>query len=171
MTFVVFRAKKLPQDTNMVPRAGIYLLKDDVEYLPIGAADFRTYDIPFDPILKSVEKMTSGLLLEKKKSVHRSWDRLRDRLENTARRQEYLPKMDITKLPKNTAYNIPPLADSLTETIDELVIRGNVLDEAVEEGSMEEIAPGDDVFVYAELSKRKKGPWGGDNWANKKRRF
>ena len=51
---VKFRAKQLPQDKEFVPRAGIRLLKEDTVFLEVEAAEFRTHEIPFDRIFKSV---------------------------------------------------------------------------------------------------------------------
>ena len=45
---VKFRAKKLPQDSEFVPRAGIRLLKEETHFYPVESAEFRTHEIPFD---------------------------------------------------------------------------------------------------------------------------
>ena len=49
---VKFRAKKLPQDNEFVPRAGIRLLKEETPFYPVDPAEFRTHEIPFDRIFK-----------------------------------------------------------------------------------------------------------------------
>ena len=138
---------------------GIYLLKDGVSFPPIGAADFRTRDIPFDMILKSLGIMIADLPFNEKNNILAQWHGLRDRLENTERRQKFLPTMDLEKYPKSTAYQIPPLPDSLAEHLEGPEIRGNVLDEAVVEGSLDDISVGDDVVVYTRLLSKR--PWVG----------
>ena len=62
---------------------------------------------------------------------------------------------------ENTQINaeLPQLMDSLIEPLDEAVIVGNLADEVVEEGSMDEVCPGVDVVVYTtSISQR---PWVG----------
>ena len=81
-------------------------------------------------------------------SVETSWDQLRDRLERHARQWHLFPKMDIRRLPTQSPAELSPLMDSLMEPLDEAVIVGNVADEVVEEGSLEEICEGVDVVVY-----------------------
>ena len=136
------RAKKLPQSTLLVPRAGIDLLKDGVVFSPVGAADFRVNEIPFDMIFKTVRLMTAKLPICERNSILEKWDRLRDAMENMERRRKYLPKMDVTAFPVYVPHELPELDDTLAEPLDEAVIRGNVRDEAVEEGEVDEITLG-----------------------------
>ena len=70
------------------------------------------------------------------------WDRLRDAMENTERRSKYLPQMDVTSFPEYVPYEIPVLDDTLAEPLAEQVIRGNLCDEVVEEGEVDEITLG-----------------------------
>ena len=44
------RGKRLPQDSDFVPRAGLRLLKDGHTNSPVGAAEFRVEKIEFDKI-------------------------------------------------------------------------------------------------------------------------
>ena len=73
---------------------------------------------------------------------------LRDHLENTERRREYLPKMDVTSLPAQGALELAPLGDHLLEPLDSQVIRGNVCDELWEEGRVDEIVVGIDQELH-----------------------
>ena len=154
-----FRAKKLPQDVAAVPRAGIHLLKEGVVFIPVAAADFRTHEIPFDSIFKTVKIFTSKLPPEEKLQVQNSWDRLRDSMESTERRSYVLTKMDILQLPKQTQSEISALPSYLQETTSDKVISGNLCDESVDEGDLDEICEKMDVCVYT--SAKVGRPWVG----------
>ena len=45
---MVFRAKKMPQDKELVPRSGIRLLKENIEFEPVGCAEYRIERLNFD---------------------------------------------------------------------------------------------------------------------------
>ena len=49
---IVFRGKRLPQDSEMVPRAGIRIINEGVEFEPVGPAEYRENTIKFDEIMK-----------------------------------------------------------------------------------------------------------------------
>ena len=49
------RAKKLPQDSQLVPRAGIRLLKEGHDLEAVGASEFRIEKINFDKIMKGIK--------------------------------------------------------------------------------------------------------------------
>ena len=97
--------------------------------------------------------MTARLPLSERMSVETSWDQLRARLERHQRQRHLFPQMDITKFPEQSPAELPPLMDSLIEPLDEAVIVGNLADEVLEEGSVEEIAAGVDVVVYTRCVK------------------
>ena len=154
----MFRVKRLPQSTQLVPRAGILLLKETTVYTPVGAAEFRSEEIPFDQIMKTVRTISSKLMIHEKVAMINSWDRVREKLDRTTRNRPYLKKMDLTTLPTLVEEDLPPLMDALIEPLDDLVnvIRGNTRDEAVEEGSVEEIIENVDVVVYTKTRSKAR---------------
>ena len=156
---VKFRAKKLPQDAELVPRAGLRLLKDGTVFCPVDPAEFRTQEIMFDRIFKAVATLTSKLTLIEKMRIQSSWDRLRDSLEAFPRRRRSLRKMILTDLPKQVIHDLPPVPAFLRDTDDGNVISGDIHDEAVEEGSLDEIHEDLDVCVYTDVSVGR--PWVG----------
>ena len=138
----------MPQDKQYIPRSGIQLLQDDIVFSPVPAAEFRVESIQFDAIMKTLRLMISNLPSDERNQIISSWDRLRDRLENLARRREYIPKMNILQFPKIRQNELQPAVDSLAEPLDDLVIRGNICDEVAEDGNVEELCEGVDVVVY-----------------------
>ena len=160
---VKFRAKRLPQDNDseLEPRAGLRLLKENTQFLPVEAAEFRTSEIPFDRIFRTVSVITSKLPLLEKMRIQGSWDRLRDELEGFPGRRSTLRKMILTDLPKQRR-NVPPaIPDFLLDAHDGNEISGNLHDESIEEGSLDEISEDIDVCVYTDSSKGKPKPWVG----------
>ena len=157
---VKFRAKRLPQysDTELEPRAGIRLLKENTQFYPVGPADFRTAEIPFDRISKTVSIITSKMPLLEKMKVQESWDRLREKLESFPGRK-VLKKMKLTELPKQAVTVLPDVPEFLLDADDGNVISGDLCEESVGEGSLEEICEDTDVCVYTEATKGR--PWVG----------
>ena len=155
-----FRAKRLPQHTVLVPRPGILLLSENIVFTQVNLAAFRTSEIPFDSILKTVRIISSRLPLQARMALQSSWDRTRQKLEKMERQSHLVEKMDFESFPRlQQREELPPLADILLEPLDEPVITGNVRDEAIEDGEIEEIEEGCDVVVYTNtMSKR---PWVG----------
>ena len=84
------RAKKLPQDSELVPRAGIRLMKSDHENAAVGPAEFRIEKIEFDKIFKGLSIFLSKLQLEKKMQIQTKWDSLRAKLEGLPQKSENL---------------------------------------------------------------------------------
>ena len=156
---VKFRAKRLPQDTELVPRAGIRLLLDETIFYPVDSADFRTEEILFDKIFKAVSTITSKMPLCEKMRIQNSWDRLRGSLESFPRRRTSLRKMIITDLPKQAKNDLPIAPDFLRDAEDGNTISGDLHEEDIEEGSLEEIHEDMDVCVYTEVSVGR--PWVG----------
>ena len=147
---VKFRAKRYPQDKEYVPRAGLRLVKEGVQFIPVGAADFRVESIPFDKINRTISVMTSMLPLGEKILIQNSYDRLRDKLEAAPKRKHLYEKLDLASLPKidYSVRNGPPISicdDGLVEEIT-----GDLLEESISEGSLEEIREDIDVCVYSE---------------------
>ena len=156
---VKFRAKRYPQDKEYVPRAGLRLVKEGVQFIPVGAADFRVESIPFDKINRTISVMTSMLPLGEKILIQNSYDRLRDKLEAAPKRKHLFEKLDLASLPKidYSVRNGPPISicdDGLVEEIT-----GDLLEESISEGSLEEIREDIDVCVYSE--EKAGRPWVG----------
>ena len=125
---------------------------------PVDIAEFRTHEINFDAIMKTVRGMISRSPPEERMSVLTEWDRLRDNMENIQRRISTIPKMDIRNFPKLLVDELPPLEDALLENLGEsenvISISGRLCDEVVEEGDLEEIIAGTDVagvFIFSGL--------------------
>ena len=156
---VKFRAKKLPQDRDLVPRAGIRLLKDDTLFFPIDSAEFRTHEIPFDRIFKTVGILTSRLPLNEKMVIQGSWDRLRDSLESFPRKRMSLRKMNLMNLPKQAVNDPSPSISNSRDAQEGSTISGDLYDESIDEGSLEEIQEDMDVCVYSDSTAGR--PWVG----------
>ena len=131
-----------------MPRAGILLLKENVVFHPVEAAEFRTHEIPFDSIFKTVKIFTSKLPLEEKMKVQTSWDRLRDTMENFPRRSHILRKMNLLEFPKQSQNVVAAIPSYLEESRNNQEISGNLCDESVDEGNLDEISEQMDVCVY-----------------------
>ena len=156
---VHLRAKKLPQHTELVPRAGIKLIEENIDFDPVGPAEFRIEKIKFDEIYKGLNTFLSKLPLDRRMSIQTSWDGLRAQLEDLPRRSENLEKMRLSDLPKQ-AQVIPPAVPDLNPADEHLELYGTTYPEEVNEGILdEEVAVGMDVVVYTE--ERKGRPWAG----------
>ena len=72
-----FPAKLLPQDpeNNYQPRDGLQLVNPDVQYDPIGAAEFRIEKLDLDRGFLGLQKYFKSLEGSEKMSVVNSWDR------------------------------------------------------------------------------------------------
>ena len=156
---VKFRAKRLPQDTEYEPRAGIRLVKEGMEVLPIEAVEPRLEHIPFDRILRTVRIMVSDSPLSERYRIQESWDKLRDRLEALPKKQIFHRRMILTELPKQRpavpSLNVP---ENLLETPEDR-ISGELFEESIEEGNLDEIVEGVDVCVYTDSAHGR--PWVG----------
>ena len=153
------RAKKLPQDVNLVPRAGIRMLKENYDFVPIGAAEFRIDKIKFDEIFRGLHVYTSSLDFERKAHILSSWDRLRSKLESLPRMAHNLLPMKLSDLPVQVDVDH---ADQVTENdqedYPELV--GDLYPEVAVDGSIEDdVSLGMECCVY---TREKSGrPWVG----------
>ena len=156
---VVFRAKKLPQDKRMVPRAGIRLLREGVEFEPIGAAEFRVEDVKFDAILRGINTFLSKRPVAERRPVLASWDRLRDHLESLPRRADTFPKMKLLDFPQQVREGVS-VPEYLEVVEDESELTGDLHPEEVEDGDLDrDIATGMDVCVYT--ADKRWRPWVG----------
>ena len=132
--------------------------KENPEFLPVGAAPFRPEGVPFDPIMRTVRTIVAKLSQEERQDILTSWDRTRERIERMPRRMSTIIKMDISSFPEQSApAELAELSDCLLEPLDDIVIRGKLQDEAVNEGNVDEIEPGDDVVIYTRSAARR--PW------------
>ena len=163
---VKLRAKRLPQhsDSELVPRAGIQLLKDDICFEAVGPAGFRTEEIKFDQIFTGIRKLTSSMTLEDKMKIQTSWDNLRQVLESMPAKVDNLRKMNISELPTQAEENLISEQSVSSDCNVEHIIVGNVCPESIEEGDLEEdLEVGMDVCVYT-LSKCRR-PWVGRTYS------
>ena len=76
---MVFRAKKMPQDKELVPRSGIRLLKENIEFEPVGCAEYRIERLNFDEIMKGVNTYLKKIPASERREILISWDKLRER--------------------------------------------------------------------------------------------
>ena len=53
--------KKLPQDTQLVPRSGIRVIKEGIDFSPVGVASFRVETVKFDEIIRGLNIHLSKL--------------------------------------------------------------------------------------------------------------
>jgi hypothetical protein len=151
------RAKKLPQDVQLVPRAGIRLMKEGHSFGPVGVADFRTEKLNFDLIMKGLKIYMSSMPLEGRMKIQTSWDNLRATLEGLPKRVDNLEPMTLTDLPKQT-HDIPTIPAHLVVGDDIPPLKGDFFPETVEEGHLEdEASVGMDVCIYTD-DKRWR-PW------------
>ena len=156
---VVFKAKRLPQHAQYVPRAGIRLIKEDTVFDPVPCAEYRIERINFDEIMKGIYIYLARQSAEVRRQVLSSWDRLRDKIERLPRKAEGILKMNISSLPKQR-YEALPIPDYLIENDNDTELEGDLLPEEISEGDFDsEIAVDMDVVVY---TMEKKGrPWVG----------
>ena len=156
----MFRGGLIPhqQGSCLVPRAGICLLKDETIFFPVDSAEFRTHEIPFDRIFKTFAIIASKLPLSEKMVLQGSWGRLRDSLESFPRRRLSLRKMNLTDLPKQVLNDPSPIFNP-QDVLEGSTISGDLYDEDIDEGSLEEIHEDMDICVYSDVTAGR--PWVG----------
>ena len=158
---VKLRGKKLPQHTELFPRPGIRLVKENVSFGPVGPANFRIEKIRFQDIFKGLRIFLPKLPLERRMSIQTSWDGLRETLEGLPRRSANLQKMVISNFPKQTQV-VPAVPEHLVdtdETHEELT--GDIYPDEILEGHFieDEVEEKMDVCIY---TKELRGrPWVG----------
>ena len=152
--------KKLPQDTQLVPRSGIRVIKDNVEFDPVGTAEYRVHSIKFDEIMRGLQVYLAKLPPRERLPITRSWDKLRDMIEGLPNRCEMFPKMKLTNLPKQQPEVLQVPDYLMDEDDDGLELMGDKYPELVDEGDLDsEISPGMDVCIFTENLKGR--PWVG----------
>ena len=124
------------------------MLKESCEHIPIGMAGFRTEEIRFDVIMKTVRSMISSLPACDQMAITNSWDRVRERMENVAKGKVQYSKLDLSEFPKLNVEELPPLLDDINEPLDSMRITGKLCDETIEAGRAEEVSEGMDVVLY-----------------------
>ena len=149
------RAKRLPQhsDLELVPRAGIRMLKAGHPNESVGPAEFRIEKVMFDKIFKGLSLFLSKISsLEKKMRIQNSWDALRKKLEGLPMISQNLEKMSIVLLPKQREVDVVHLPQHIQPSEEHHVLRGELCpEEAVENENIEnEATVGMDVCVYSE---------------------
>ena len=157
---VMLRGKKLPQDTESVPRSGIRVIQENCEFSSIGPAEYRIEKINFEEIMKGLRIFLSKLPLQERMTITTSWDRLRDSLESLPRRSENFPKMNLEDLPKQIpeVLIVPEYLMGEEDTGTELT--GDKYPEVIDDGDLDsEISVGMDVCVYTE--EKRGRPWVG----------
>jgi hypothetical protein len=154
-------AKKLPQDSELVPRPGIRVIQDGVDFdQVVGPADYRVEKLEFDKIMQGVHMFVSKIPLQERRTILSSWDRLRDNLESLPRRSESFPKMRLVDLPKQQQESLQ-VPDYLVEHEDEgNELTGDKFPEVITEGDFDsDICIGMDVCTYTEDKQGR--PWVG----------
>jgi len=155
--FAKLRAKKLPQDINLVPRAGIRLMIEGHPYGPVGIADFRIDKLNFDQVMKGIKLYSKNLPLLDRMRIESSWDNLRETLENLPWKSLQFDQMLLENLPTQRVecLSIPM---SLTVTDSTPPLRGELFPEDPVEGQLEdEVCLGMDVCVYTR--EKQTRPW------------
>ena len=153
-----FFGKKLPQDTQLVPRSGIRLIKENIDFEPVGPADYRVENIKFDEILRGLQIYLAKLHIRDRVPIISSWDRLRDHLENLPNRSINFPKMKIVELPKQEV-EVLQVPEYLQDEDEGMELTGDKFNESVDEGDVDvDLAVGMDVCIY---TKNHGRPWVG----------
>ena len=159
---VKFFGKKYPQDVQMVPRAGIRIIQEDIEFVPVGIAEYRVEIIKFDEIWRGIQVYLSKQPASVRIEVMTSWDRLRERIEALPRRGDNFPKMKLSDFPIQQAevYQAPEYLLQDPEDGDGCELTGDKYPETVDEGDIEsEIAVGMDVCIFTD--EKRGRPWVG----------
>ena len=156
---VKLRAKVLPQDQVIVPRAGLRLLKSGLQFSPISPANVRVDELNFDKIIRGINIFLEDKPLEMRMEVLTSWDNLRSQLENLPKKLPFCKKMTIVDLPKVLEVEVQtPKHFQRDDNAPQLI--GEFYPEEVNNGDLEEeIREGCDVCIYTE--NRKSRPWMG----------
>ena len=159
---VNFRAKKYPQNSMWYPTEGIQLLKDEINYTPVSAAEFRQEDLNLDKVLADLRKIYFPLMPEKdRKRVSDSWEKLTNTLERIP--TKHLPAMHILEILKqipSAAPMVPEVFQQYQEKDNLPALVGEHRPPVVEESHfIEEWKAGMDVVLLT--SSKKHRPWVG----------
>ena len=156
---VRFRYKRLPQDLEYGPKAGMKLVKFGVQSRLIDVADFRIESLQLEKLFRSLEAFFQTLPLYVRMDVKSKWQALRKTLEALPMKQESMCKMDISSL---TGHSVEPAQPeiNLPNHAEPREIEGEFYEELVDEGEFEtEASKGMDVCVYT--TSKIKRPWVG----------
>ena len=98
----VLRGRKYPQDTGpWLPEDGIKLLKDGVDFAPIGTADVRVEKLGLDEIFQGLYTRYFPLMGDQeRRKAQSSWEKLRKVLDDIPKKKETFPKMKLMNLTK-----------------------------------------------------------------------
>ena len=157
---VKMRAKHLPQDVEWTPPTGIRLVKDGVDFGPVGADDFRIEKLDMPHVYRDLYKYFKRLPMHLRVKVSSSWDALRDTLESLPGRRDNLEKMKISDLPRQSLSTTPALPEEFqfVQERDVPALRGDIFPISLEEGDFdEEIFEGLDVVCYTRSKAQR--PW------------
>ena len=100
---VKFRCKRYPQDNELVPHEGIQLLKENIEFTPVGPTEFRIEKLELDKVFRSLRAYFESMELQQRINVSSSWDALRKTLESLPSRKNNLLKMKIDEFPEQSS--------------------------------------------------------------------
>ena len=155
---VKLRAKRLPQDEQLVPRAGIKLMKTGHSYGPVKIANLRVERLNFDLVMRGLNVYLSDKPLDERMRIQSSWDALRKSLLDLPSKVESFPKMILTDLPQ-VKIAAPSVPRSLVNGKDLPDIKGELFPErAVMDAHLEdEVREGMDVCIFTK-DKRTR-PW------------
>ena len=152
--------KKLPQDTQMVPRSGIKVIRDNIVFDAVGAAEYRVESIKFDEILRGLQVYLAKVPQKERILISSSWDKLRDSIECLPNRSKNFPKMKLDELPQQPA-EVMQVPDYLLVDEDEgMELTGHKYPEQVDEGDLDsDLEVGMDVAIYTDEQRGR--PWVG----------
>jgi hypothetical protein len=158
----VLRAKKYPQDLGeWQPDDGIKLLKDKVDFSPIGVAEMRVEKLNLDEVFRGLyTKYFPQLSEQDKRKTVSSWESLRTTLENLPKKKNNFPKLKLLELPKQVR-NPNPVLPSYLEPFQASEIRELLGAKHVMEPETSvfeaEIKPSMDVVLYTRQKSTR--PW------------
>ena len=156
---VKFRYKRLPQDQEFGPAAGMKLLKSSLALSPVSVADFRIEQLQLDKLFRSLEVFFQALPIGLRMEVVADWQAIKKTLEALPLKKPSLPKMDLSTLQGFThSVELPRSPDRHQD--GQRDIQGEFFEETVDEGIIEEeIREGIDVCVYTKNKQQR--PWVG----------
>ena len=158
-----FRGKLYPQDTDYSPPSGIQLMKDEVEFSPVGPMEFLLDRIELPKVFRSLDGYLSTFPLRERMRISSSWEALRKTLESLPARSENLMKMRIGELPRQEQENPAALPEHIAQFVIERevpALKGDIIPEVIADGDFDtEIVEGADVVVYTKSKSNR--PWVG----------
>ena len=158
----VLRGRKYPQDTGpWLPEDGIKLLKDGVDFGPIGTADVRVEKLGLDEIFQGLyTRYFPQMGDQERRKAQSSWEKLRKVLEDIPKKENF-PKMRLSNLPKQErnvrvpdvpSYLVPFQSNEVRE------LSGSKHVQEPEASVFEtEVRPGMDILLYTRQKATR--PW------------